>query len=164
MVALQKKTEKNLMASTWTEAAKIRRTFKAGRPIKKDRVLTLSRAILEACIALNEIRDKMRDAGLPEEDVQAKLVLASEAGTHDLVYLPTVPTIQGVPELANRLFTSEVKWRPLGLAFWQMDREANSAVGWVQPWLTDERSVRALKKARESISASMPEDGPHKFS
>ena len=69
--------KKTYLASTWTEASKVRRRFKTGKPRTKDRVLTPTAAIFETCILLDDIRSEMQKVGLPADDVHAYLAVAS---------------------------------------------------------------------------------------
>ena len=69
--------EKNLMAVTWTESAKVRRVFKGGAPRKRDLVLSPSAALLEGAMVFHSLQAAMREAGLPEDDVRVSLVLVT---------------------------------------------------------------------------------------
>ena len=158
----------NLMAATWTKAAVVRRAFKSGRQRQKDLLLTPTRAILEGSIVLHELQTAMRDAGLLEEDAKAALVFVSDAGSSDLIYVAPLPEVEGLANLSGKIKALQGVWRPLGLVFWQRDREAeipgdpkSGAVGWVQPWLTDQRSARALIAARDVVSKG--QDGQQSF-
>lgn len=158
----------NLMAATWTKASKIRRIFKAGRPRQSDLVLSPTKAVLEGCAVLHELRTKMSEAGLSEDDAQAALVFVSDAGTHDLIQVFPIPPVEGVPGLYGKAKKLGEGWRPLGIILWQMDREAadpkvqdSGAVIWAQPWLADQRSARALLAARDK--AASLEEGRYEF-
>lgn len=163
----------NLMAGTWTKAAKVRRSFKAGRPLQKDRVLTTTKAIHEACILLDDLRNAMRQSGLSADDVQAALVLVTPEtpGLEDAVYVLPVPQPKKLPDLFANVAkvekTGEVL--PLGIAVKQRDHEAydpkdpkSGAVVWVQPFLTGPRAVAALKHARDLFGEGG--EGKKKFS
>lgn len=146
------------MAATWTKAGRVRRKFKAGRPTQKDRVLTPIAAIHEACILLDGLRNAMRAEGLSPDDVRAALVLVTPEtpGRENLVYTLPIPAPGKLPVLFRKVAKIEETGAvlPLGLVVGQMDREAydpedpkSGAVGWVQPFLTGDRAVRALKNA-----------------
>jgi len=153
----QKKT-RNLMAGTWTKAAIVRRKFKAGRPIQKDRELTSIAAIHEACILLDGLRNAMREAGLSPDDVRAALALATPEtpGGEDHVYALPLPAPGKLPVLFTKVEKIEQSGPilPLGIVVWQRDREAEAddsgvrGVVWVQPFLTGPRASRALIEVR----------------
>lgn len=164
MTGLHKAEEKsaNLMAETWTKAAKVRRAFKAGKKRQKDLLLTPERAMFGGYIRLIEIRKAMAEVGLPASDVQAALVLMTtdNAGA-DLIYATPLPETKRLPELSGKLkkLEKEGKWVPLGIVIQQRDREAcdpkdPKSIGamWVEPWLTGPRAVRALTAARNAIA------------
>jgi hypothetical protein len=146
----------NLMASTWTKAAKVRRKFSAGRKREKDRIITPIVAIHEACILLDDLRNAMRGAGLPVDDVRAALILVApnaEPGL-DWVHVLWVPEPGKLPDLFQRAANVAATGArlPLGLGVWQMDREANDVAVWIQPFLTGPHAAKALVEARERIA------------
>jgi hypothetical protein len=150
----------NLMSATWTKASKVRRAFKAGKKRKNDIVLTPKRAMFEAYILLGEVRDAMREAGLPESDVQAALVLLMKDGSPgvDLIYIARIPDTQHIPELNRKLkaLEKEGPWDPVGVILMQLDREADPKSGsavWGQPWLVNPRAARALFEAGKAAAA-----------
>jgi len=166
----QEPAQKNLMASTWTKAAMVRRKFKAGPQRKKDYVLTPLRSILEGAIMLHELQIAMKDAGLLESDVQAALVLRltpSEPGKPNETHLQPIPGTENLHLLYGRVKKLEARGRvePLGLVIKQNDREARGpegeAVVWVQPWLVDIQASLALLAMRQrtvSRSGELAED------
>jgi hypothetical protein len=86
-------------------------------------VLTPTRAILEGSIVLHDLQNAMREARLSEDDVKAALVLISDAGEHDLIYVASLPpTVECLPEIYGKVKKLEGVWRPLGLVFVQTDR------------------------------------------
>jgi hypothetical protein len=154
------KAKANPMAATWTKAGKVRRAFKAGRQRVKDRVLTPTAAIYEACILLDELRNAMVEAKLSKDDVQAALVLMTPEtpGRENTIYVLPIPQPKKLPELFAAVGKVEKpgKILPLGIAVRQLDHEAKNprdpksgAVVWVQPFLTGPRAEKALIKARE---------------
>lgn len=152
------------MEATWTKAAKVRRAFRAGRPLKKDRIVTPVVAIHEACILLDGLQTAMHEAGLPVEDVRAALVLTVPNAEQDwdFVHVLRVPEPAQLPDLFRRVADVEAtgKVLPLGLGVWQRDREADSAVVWVQPFLTGPRAVRSLMIARQKLAEGQNGTGP----
>jgi hypothetical protein len=157
----------NLMALTWTRAAKVRRAFKAGRTRQKDLVLTPLRAILEASIFMDGLRAAMREAGLSDEDVRVGLVLMDE--DNDWIYVSPIPReLDGLPKMYGKIKKLEGSWRPLGIVCGQRDRETETHGGpeawtaWGQQWLTDMRSVKALLFARDAAGIKGGE-GLHKI-
>jgi hypothetical protein len=148
------------MASTWTKAGKVRRAFKSGRQRQKDRVLTPTAAIYEACILLDELRNAMVEAELSEDDVQAALVLMTPEtpGRENTIYVLPIPQPKKLPDLFANVEKVEKpgKILPLGIAVRQLDHEAkdpkdpkSGAVVWVQPFLTGPRAEHALIQARK---------------
>jgi hypothetical protein len=149
----------NPMASKWTKAGMVRRAFKAGRPLQKDRVLTPRQAIWEACSLRESLYEAMRKAGLSADDVQAAIVLMTPeaAASVDLIYVFPIPQTRDLPELFGKVTKLEKteKVIPLGIAIRQVDRERydpkdpkSGAVVWVQPFLANARAARALIQAR----------------
>lgn len=145
----------NPMAATWTKAAKVRRALKAGRPLRKDREVTPRVAIHEGCILLEKLREAMREAELPEEDVRAALVLMAPhyVAERDAVHVLRIVESEELPALFRRVVEIENSERvmTLGLGIWQRDREAESTAGWIQPFLTGQRAANALAKARKVL-------------
>jgi hypothetical protein len=161
MTTLHKQEEKstNLMAGTWTKAAKVRRMFKAGRKRQKDRVLTPTKAIYEACILLDDLRNAMREAGLSADDVRAGLVLMTPeapSGFDQVQALP-IPQPKELPDLFAKVSRAEKAglMLPLGIVIQQRDREGEDpkslGATWVEPFLTGPRAVRALIEARRAF-------------
>ena len=146
------------MAATWTKAAKVRRALKAGRPLRKDRTVTPRVAIHEGCILMERLRDAMHEAELPEEDVRAAVVLMVPhyVPSRDAVHVLRIPEPEELPALFRFVLDIEDSERvlTLGLGIWLWDREAGSAVGWIQPFLTGQRAENALAKARTVLEES----------
>ena len=148
----------NPMAATWTKAAKVRRALKAGRPLRKDRLVTPRVAIHEGCILQEKLRDAMHDAELPEEDVRAAVVLMvpNYVPTRDAVHVLRIPEPEELPALFRFVSNIEDSARvlTLGLGIWLRDRQAGSTAGWIQPFLTGQRAANALTKARAVLEES----------
>ena len=144
----------NPMAATWTKAAKVRRAFKAGRPLRKDRVLSPTMAIHEACILQERLRAAMGEADLPVEDVKTALVLMvpNYVQERDAVHVLRIPEPGELPELFRRVEEiDETGGSDPGAGVWQMDRETGSAEGWIQPFLTGARAASGMAKARKIL-------------
>lgn len=143
------------MAATWTKAAKVRRVFKAGRPLRKDRVLSPTMAIHEACILQERLRAAMGEAALPVEDVRIALVVMvpNYVPERDVVHVLRIPEAGDLPVLFRRVeeINETGRVQTLGLGVWQMDRETGSAAGWIQPFLTGARAVNGMAKARKIL-------------
>jgi hypothetical protein len=164
---------KNLMAVTWTKAAKVRRAFKAGPRRKTDLVYDTEQAVLQSYVELLELRKEMAQAEIftSAEDVKAALVLMSShaefnAGVVSLLAIPR--TIKNLPELSSKAERLSKKGAmvPLGEAFWQRDRDADSKKSktvWVQPWLVNPRAVRAAIAAQEAFEESNGEETNETF-
>ena len=170
MTEARSRQGKNPMAGTWTKAAKVRRAFKAGRPLQKDRVLSTNAAIYEACILLDSLRTAMGAAELPVEDVRACLVLVTPEAPdlENVVFVVPIPEPNKLPELfANVAKVAKVgAVLPLGIAVWQKDRDPKApsgAVAWVQPFLTGPRAESALRKARQIVAEGKGKEGKSTF-
>jgi hypothetical protein len=161
------------MAATWTKVSKVRRAFKAGPPRKKDIEYEIEEAVLQGYSALLEIRKAMVQAEIltSAEDVKAALVLMtsspeSNAGLVSLLAIPrTIKNLPGLSSEAEKL-AKKGAMVPLGVAFWQRDREAdpkNSKAVWVQPWLVNPRALRAAIAAREAFEESDGEETNNTF-
>jgi hypothetical protein len=161
MTPEQQTEKRNLMESTWTKAAIVRRKFKAGPSRRKDIVHTPTRAVLEAWILCHELQTAMKTEGLSEEDAQAVLVLLD--GT-DATYSFAVPAMDSLPELYGKVKALQEAGTvvPVGVLFKQFDREAedrktkSGAVVWAHPWLVGLRESRALLNARDRYANLKP--------
>lgn len=169
------KTE-NLMASTWTQAALVRRAFNAGPRRKFDRTFDdLEDAVLAAYVSFLDLRKEMKKAGIPApaRDVRAAMVLMTatyegrpfNAGVVTLLAIPD--TLKGLPELLREAerYTKKGAMAPIGMVFWQRDKDPRakkSATVWVQSWRVDPRLQRAADAARtafEEADGRVPEGG-----
>ena len=145
------------MAASWTKAAKVRRSFKAGRRLVKERIVTPIVAIHEACILLDELREAMHEVGLPKDDVWAAIAVVTpeRPDKENEVYVLEVPPPRRLPELFERMAKIEKpgKVLPLGILIAQRDREAKDpkeqGASWVQPFLVGPRAEKALILARK---------------
>ncbi|MGA2203032.1 MAG: hypothetical protein ABSG40_13805 [Terriglobales bacterium] len=158
MVAgLQKSGEKNLMAPTWTEAAKVRRVFKAGRQRQKDRLLTPTAAIYETCILLDKLREAMHDAKLDPDDVRAYLVVGAEPKLGaELVSgkVIVIPPPKRLPEVFRKVEAIRES-RMLGIVFHQADRDPKAKAPfsvWVHPFIIGTLAERVLLEARNRVA------------
>jgi hypothetical protein len=144
------------MAATWSRAAKVRRAFKAGRSLRKDRILTPTVAIHEACILLERLRAAMGEAELLFEDARVSVVLMVPAylPERDAVHVLRIPEPGELPGLFRRVEEIEETGRvqTLGLGVWQMDRETGNTAGWIQPFLTGARAVNGMAKAQRILA------------
>ncbi len=154
-------TERNLMAATWTKAAKVRRAFKSGKKRRKDLVLTPRRAVIEAYVVLHELREAMARAGLSETDANGALVFLSEFQSSDSAYVIPLPAPERMPEpyATARRLEEQLGWRPIGLILHQRDHEAftpadpkSGAYLWAQQWVISDRATKALLDARKLVA------------
>lgn len=156
----------NLMASTWTEAAKVRRAFNAGPRRKSDlKFDDIEEAVLAAYTSFLDLRKEMKRAGLPQRDVRAALVLMTafyegppiNGGVVTLLAIPdTLVTLSDLLKETERR-TKSGAMAPLGLAFWQRDKDSKAKVSknvWVQSWRVDPRVQRAADAARQAFEES----------
>lgn len=147
------------MASTWTKAGKVRRSFKTGRQRQKDRQVTPITAIHETCILLDELRTAMYDAELNPDDVRAAIVIVTPPESKNkqgFMYVLQVPPSKQLP----RLFATveEIK-NPVmvGLVFAQMDREmeardpGKAVATWLHPFHVDAKAMELLHDARMKL-------------
>lgn len=164
---LPERAAKNLMAATWTKAAKVRRAFKSGKKRQKDHVLTPRRAVIEAYAVIHELRAAMAQAGLPERDARGALVFIS-IEPEQLAYICPIPEPERLPELYGKARELEAQgiWLPLGLLLQQRDSEAANPADptsgnymWAQQWLMDARSARALLTARNIVAGGRVGEG-----
>ena len=160
MSALATTTSKtNPMASTWTKAGLVRKTFKSGRKRQTDlKLYSIKEAGFLACIELEKLRTAMSDVGLSPDDVAAALVLVTPEtpGQENIVYTVPVPHEDDkLPELFAKVkqITNERfgKIMSLGIVLRQLDYEADPKGGvivWVEPFLTGPRAEKALLHAK----------------
>jgi hypothetical protein len=161
-MATQTRTE-NLMASTWTKAALVRRAFNAGPRRKSDREFEdLEDAVLAAYISFRDIRLEMKNAGLAERDTRAAFVLMTAAfegppfNAGAAVMLTIPDTIKGLPDLLKdaERHADKGEMAPLGVVFWQRDRDERakeSKAVWIQSWRVDPRLQRAANAVRDEF-------------
>lgn len=145
---------KNLMQSTWTPAAKVRRAFKAGPKRQKDVFYDMETAIIHGYTTFLELRKAMAVAGIPNiPDVKAGLVLITpETAKENRVHVVEILRgIENIPNVAAKITKLEKAGPllPLGVALWQRDRIAGSTDAWVQPWLVNPRAALASAKATQ---------------
>jgi hypothetical protein len=149
------------MEKKLTAAARVRRAFKSGRPRVKDRLLSTTAGIYEACQLLDGLRNAMEKAELSKHDVQAAVVLMTPEtpGKENAIYVLPIPEPGELPKLFQNIAAVEApeKVLTLGIAIKQRDHEAKSledkAVAWVHPFLTGPRAESALKSARTWFAA-----------
>jgi hypothetical protein len=143
------------MAATWSKAAKVRRAFKAGRTLSKDRILTSTMAIHEGCILQERLRAAMVEADLPAEDVRVALALMvpNYVPVRDAVHVLRIPEPADLPGLFRRVqeIEDDGQVQTLGLGVWQRDRETGDASAWVQAFLTGARAANGIAKARKIL-------------
>jgi len=164
----------NLMASTWTQASLVRRTFNAGPRRKSDlKFEDLEEAVLAAYAVFLDLRKEMKKVDLLTRDVRAALVLMTaayegppfNAGVVSLLAIPD--TIKGLPDLLKHAErrTKDGAMVPLGVVFWQRDKDPRAKTSktvWVQLWRVDTRLRLAADTAREAFEGAdgrVPEDG-----
>ncbi len=153
-------THKNPMAATWTKAATVRRMFKAGRQRQNDLLYDSEEAILQGRISFLQIRKAMLAAGIATtaDDLRAALVLMTPEGaeSNEVYVLPIPRELAKLPELSVKVTKLEKSEKavPLGLVFWQRDREAEDSDVWVQPWLVNPRAAAATIAARKAYGES----------
>ena len=161
----ERKEEKNLMAATWTKAAKVRRAFKAGRQRQTDFVLDAERAVLECRLLSINIRHALLKAEIftSAEDLRIGLAMMTPkdapVSTVHLIRLPL--GMSELPKMFDTAAAFETKAGavPLGIVVRLKDREAgNAASVWVQMWLTGSRAAKAAKEAMRVFAASDGED------
>ena len=151
------------MASTWTAAAMVRRAFKAGAPRRKDLILSVDRAVVEAWALCNELKSAMRAVSLSREDIRAALVLLTgdlDDERQEKIYVFPVPDMAGLPTLHEKVMKlkKETNVFPLGVVFAQYDRETATPdvpAVWVQPWLVFQNASRAMRTVEQRY-ASLP--------
>ena len=147
--AARKVAHKNLMAATWTKAAKVRRAFKAGRQRQVDWVMDAERAFIESRLLFINLRAAMVSAGAPTTDAELRVgvVLGTPPGFNEAVVIL-------IPRDSNQIRMAEAKAEneqeagrvPMGAIVWLVDREGETSTSvWVQPWLVGSEPTRALK-------------------
>jgi hypothetical protein len=156
----------NLMASTWTKAALVRRAFNAGPRRKFDRQFEdLEDAVLAAYISYRDVRREMRKWGLPEADTRAAFVMMPpffgppfNSGAAVMLRIPD--SIHGLPTLLKdaqhyaKEGEGDLQMSPLGVVFWQRDQDERAKEKesvWVQMWRVDPRLQRAANAVRDEF-------------
>jgi nitrate reductase NapAB chaperone NapD len=144
-------TQKNLMESTWTPAAKVRRAFKAGPKRRKDKELNTVEAVFEAGMLLHKLRMAMEMADERSDDVQAALVLVTPPDRENAVHVLPVPQHKRFSTLFADVERLEKlgKVIPLGMVFRQRDRKAEDMSVWTEPFLTGHRAESALRQSEK---------------
>lgn len=156
MIAEATKTE-NPMASYWSKAALVRRSFKAGPRRKMDLVYDAERAFLECRILYTELRKAMLDFGIETgaSDVSVGLVLMApwESNDRRVYVVPAGGSLDVFAERGRKAERLEKRHSavPIGVAFWQRDREANQEEVWVRPWRMDSNPVMLMVEVKNAM-------------
>jgi hypothetical protein len=142
-----KKTEDNLNA-----AARVRRAFKAGRPIKKDQMLNGLSGLAIATQQLKELRAAMEQAGLNPKHAVAWLVLTHPVTGPERLLVTPSRVEERFALLAHPDTTS------LGVAFGQYDESLGEKFFWEKYFRMDVESrkvvVAAILAARKEAGLS----------
>lgn len=156
-VIAEAKTE-NLMASTWTKAAIVRRTFKAGPRRKSDLVYGAEHGFLECRILYIELRNAMLEAGIKTgaSDVSVGLILMTPwtaKGRAVVHVLHAGGSIDDFTKSARKVEQLEKQHKaiPIGVAFWQRDHESGQDETWVRAWRLDNASAEALAHVSKEL-------------
>lgn len=145
------------MARYWTEAAKVRRKFKAGPPLRKDKVFSPIEAVFQACIMLLNFRVEMHNAGLKNEnDCGLYLVMGTlKNGELDAeakrIHIPKASSISATVKKVESIKGAVA----LGVVFYQIDRDPKAkekVATWVQPFKVGPVAEKILKQAEEQVA------------
>jgi hypothetical protein len=144
------KPKENLMASTWTKAAVVRRKFKAGPRRQRDIEYDVERALLECRILYTELRNAMVTAGIKTGavDVSVGIILTAppDAEIRFVEVLSAGGDMEAFAKQAMKAAWLEKQHKvfPIGAAFWQRDRESGTGEVWIRSWRLGGQSALLL--------------------
>jgi hypothetical protein len=151
--ATEARTE-NPMAATWTQAAIVRRAFRAGPRRKTDLVYDVERGFLECRILYIELRNAMIDAGIKTSasDVAVGIVL-TDGSNRKAYVLPAGGSLEEFTEWAKKAERLEKRHNviPVGAGFWQRDRESCQDETWVRLWRVDGETAILMTDIKKEL-------------
>jgi hypothetical protein len=135
------------MEGKLTVADKVYRSFRAGRPFKKDRMMMPPDALAEVC----EMRDKLREA-------MAKNELDPDDSATGIVFWLAIdepPQVCVVrvgreTEVLEKMHDAKHMAVTIGVLFALKDHERGITRRWAQPFLRSENAIALLDKALDS--------------
>lgn len=150
----------NPMAATWTPAAVVRRAFKAGPRRKTDLVYDVERGFLECRILYIELRNAMIDAGIKTaaNDVSVGIVLM-DSNNRKAYVIPAGGNLDAFTEWAHKADRLDKKHKviPVGVAFWQRDRESGQDETWVRLWRVDSETAILMTDVKKDMKQNKDE-------
>jgi hypothetical protein len=148
------------MEDSLTPAARARRRFKAGRPVKVKKdplspLAALTRAVTEYTKLQGLMQAEAGDA-FNSAHTKAALVYSTTEGEAHTEWLPDSP--EGIPAFGNTILTlAPLKPVFLGIIFYQFDKDAKPGVTqhifWVSQFVAGPVAEQLLGKARDQARA-----------
>jgi hypothetical protein len=134
------------MEGKLTVADKVYRSFRAGRPFKKDRMMMPPDALAEVCEMRDKLSDAMQKAGLKPEDCATAVVFWRAMDEPPCVRMVQVGRETDVLNEMHGKYMAVT----LGALFALKDKERGIIRRWAHPFLLSHEALTLLESALDS--------------
>jgi hypothetical protein len=134
------------MEGKLTVADKIYRSFRAGRPFKKDRMMMPPDALAEVCVMRDKLREAMAKNGLNPDDCATAVVFWLEIDAPPQVSLVRVGRETEVLDKMHSKYMAVT----IGALFALKDKERGIIRRWAHPFLLSHDALTLLEGALDS--------------
>jgi hypothetical protein len=139
------------MEGKLTVADKVYRSFRAGRPFKKDRLMLPPDALAEVCVMRDKLRAGMQNAGLNPEDSATAIVFWRALNEPPAVRLVRMGKEMDVlDELLSKNEPVKYAAVTLGAIFAMKDHDRGIIRRWAHPFLRSPEAESMLERALDS--------------
>jgi hypothetical protein len=137
----------NKMEDKLTVADKVYRSFRAGRPFKKDRLMQPYEALAEVCGLRDKLRAAMQKEGLDPNDSAAAIVFWRT--------MDEPPMVRRIPvgretDVLEQMYTATKAAVTIGALFAMRDHERGEGRRWKYPFLLSDEAQDLLEQALDS--------------
>jgi hypothetical protein len=134
------------MEESLTMTDRVYRSFRAGRPFKKDRLMLPPDALAEVCGMRDKLRKLMQDATLNPDDCATAVVFQLAIDQPPMVRLVKVGRETDVlDQMHGKHWAITV-----GALFAVKDKEGEITRRWVYPFLLSDEALKMLERALDS--------------
>jgi hypothetical protein len=134
------------MEKSLTMADHVYRSFRAGRPFKKDRMMMPPDALAEVCEMRDKLSDAMQKAGLKPEDCATAVVFWRAMDEPPCVRLVPVGRETEILDAMHGKYMAVT----IGALFALKDHERGITRRWVHPFLLSHEALTLLESALDS--------------
>jgi hypothetical protein len=135
------------MEGKLTVADKVYRSFRAGRPFKKDRMMMPQDALAEVCEMRDKLRDSMSESGLNPDDSATGIVFWLAIDEPPQV---SVVRVGRENEVLDKMCDAKHMAVTIGALFALKDHERGITRRWAHPFLRSHEAMTLLEKALDS--------------